>query len=34
MIKFGQDYIDKGKEAYEAKYREQRRGGCKNKPKN
>jgi transposase len=24
MIKFGQDYIDKGMEAYEAKYREQR----------
>jgi len=24
MIKFGQEYIDKGKEAYEAKYREQR----------
>jgi len=22
MIKFGQEYIDKGKEAYEAKYRE------------
>jgi hypothetical protein len=24
MIKFGQEYIDKGKESYEAKYREQR----------
>ncbi len=24
MIKFGQEYVDKGKEAYEAKYREQR----------
>ena len=24
MLKYGQDYIDKGTEAYEAKYREQR----------
>ena len=24
MIKFGQEYIDKGREAYEARYRQQR----------